>query len=330
MDLAGRRVFVTGGAGFIGSHLVQELLLRYGCNVVCYDVLDDFYPGKEENVALLSPQRNFHLVRGDILDYTKLRDAMKGADIVLHEAGQAGIRYCNEKPLKANRVNVDGTLNVLLAARENGIGEMVYASSSSIFGDPKYLPMDEDHPTRPNSPYGVSKLAGELYCLAFGKVYGIKVACLRYFSVYGPRGRPDQVIYAFAERISRGESPVIFGDGEQTRDFTFVSDAVDATILAAEKVSQQAAGEVFNIGHGSKISMNDLARMVIRGLGCEGRVSPIYQERSKGDFKDTEANSAKAQRILGWKPRVALEDGLKRFLQWYGTSSMRTYESTAR
>ncbi len=329
MNLASRKIFVTGGAGFIGSHIVQELLKR-DCKVVCYDILDDdFYPGKEENVGLLSANSNFHLIRKDILDYPSLRDAMRGSDIILHEAGQAGVRYCNEKPMKANRVNVEGTLYVLMSAREVGIKEMVYASSSSVFGDPKYIPMDEEHPTRPNSPYGVSKLAGELYCLAFGKVYGIDVSCLRYFSVYGPRGRPDQVIYAFAEKIARGERPVIYGDGEQTRDFTYVSDIVDATILAAEKVSERASGEVFNLGHGSKISMNDLARLVIIEMGQEGRISPIYAERSKGDFMHTEANSAKARSVLGWVPKVPLEVGLKHFLKWY-TSSERVTRKVAR
>jgi UDP-glucose 4-epimerase len=312
--LDGKKAFVTGGIGFIGSHLADALLGR-GCEVTCYDVFDDFYPGKESNAKLLQSHPKFCLIRGDILDYSSLSSAMKDCEVVFHEAGQAGIRYCNEKPMKANKVNVEGTLNVLMAARERGIKRVVYASSSSIFGDPLYLPIDEQHPTRPNSPYGVSKLAGELYCLAFGKVYGLEVPCLRYFSVYGPRGRPDQVIYAFAEKVSRGESPTIYGDGTQTRDFTFISDVVHATLLAAEK--DEAGGETFNIGHGSKISMNELTSKVISAMGREGQVSPVYRERSKGDFHDTEANNEKARKLLGWNPKVTLDVGLRSFLDWF-------------
>ena len=245
MNLQDSRVLVTGGVGFIGSHLVERLL-ESGCReLTVYDNFDDFYPGKEENAKMLQSKgksNSFKLVRGDINDKDSLSAAVKHSDVIFHLAGQAGIRYCNAMPLKANRVNVDGTLNVLMAAKEHGIKKIVYASSSSIFGDPVYLPIDEKHPTNPNSPYGVSKLAAEQYCRVFSKVYGMNVICLRYFSVYGPRGRPDQAIYAFAENIARGKQPVIFGDGEQTRDFTFVSDVVDATILAMEREEEVKRG----------------------------------------------------------------------------------------
>ncbi|MGI0091674.1 MAG: NAD-dependent epimerase/dehydratase family protein [Nitrososphaerales archaeon] len=316
------KILVTGGIGFIGSHLVQNLMDRGCSNITIYDNYDDFYPGKEENAKIVEDAAaktgtKLNLIRGDILDYDHLSKAMKGSDLAFHLAAQAGIRYCNEMPLKANRVNVDGTLNVLTAAREHGIKKLVYASSSSIFGDPAYLPIDEKHQTNPNSPYGVSKLAAEQYCRVFAKVYGMNVSCLRYFSVYGPRGRPDQVIYAFAENIAKGKAPIIFGDGEQTRDFIFVSDVVDATILAME--SGVKTGEVFNVGHGSRITINELVKKVITYMrSASGTVKPaVYQEKSRGDFPDTEANNEKARKLLGWNPRVMVDEGLKLFFDWF-------------
>ena len=311
MDVKGHKILVTGGLGFIGSHLVQELLRR-GCSVTAYDNFDDFYPGKEENAKLLLQNKDFKIIRGDILDESALKAAVKNSDLIFHLAAQAGVRYCNQLPLKANRVNVDGTLNVLLAAKEAGVKKIVYASSSSIYGDPVYLPMDEKHPTNPDSPYGVSKLAGEQYCRVFTRVYGMNISSLRYFSVYGPRGRPDQVIYAFADKIRKGEQPVIFGDGEQTRDFTFVSDVVDGTVRAMEV---DTPGEAFNIGHGSRITMNELLKKVCSHMGKS--VQPVYTEKAKGDFPDTEANHEKAKNLLGWNPTVSLDVGMRSFFEWF-------------
>ena len=317
MNLEGKKVLVTGGAGFIGSTLVEKLLQK-GALVTIFDRFDDFYPRKEANIASSIKNERCTLVRGDILDAGSLSGALKGQDLVFHLAAQAGVRYCNEQPRKANSINVDGTLNVLAAVRENHVGKIVYASSSSIYGDPEYLPLDEKHPTRPNSPYGVSKLAAEQYVRVFSKVYGMNSACVRYFSVYGPRGRPDQVIYAFAQKIAEGKQPVIFGDGKQTRDFTFVSDAVDATILAAEK--DVPSGEVFNIGAGSRVTINELVKKVASGMGLSKSVKPVYQEKSKGDFPDTEANNEKARRELGWEPKVSFDEGLKLFLEWFSSA----------
>ncbi len=314
MNLSGSKVLVTGGAGFIGSHL-SEKLLGIGCEVTAIDCFDDFYPGKEKNAENLSKDRRFRLVRADILDFQILSSAMKDSEVVFHMAGQAGVRYCNDHPLKANSINVNGTLNVLMAARDNNVKKVVYASSSSIYGDPIRLPIDEEHPTHPNSPYGVSKLAAEQYCLAYNKVYGLATTCLRYFSVYGPRGRPDQVIYAFAEKLASGKAPMIFGDGTYSRDFTFVSDIVDGTMLAAERES--STGQSFNIGFGRRISMNDLLKKILIAMELEGKVSPIYTRNSKGDFPHTEADNRKARELLGWIPKVELDDGLKLFLGWF-------------
>jgi len=316
LNLQDSKVLVTGGVGFIGSHLVEKLA-KMGCRkVTAFDNFDDFYPGKNDNAKIINKELNAKIERGDIRDKDALSDVVEENDVIFHLAGQAGVRYCNEQPLEANNVNVEGTLNVLMAAKKHDIKKIVYASSSSIFGDPVYLPIDEKHPTSPNSPYGVSKLAAEQYCKVFSKVYGMNVISLRYFSVYGPRGRPDQVIYAFAEKIASDSSPVIFGDGNQTRDFTFVSDIVDATVLAMEK--DVNPGEVFNIGHGSRITINDLAKKV--ALAMHSEVKPEYEEKSKGDFPDTEANNEKAKKLLGWNPKVGFDEGLQLFLDWFNES----------
>lgn len=312
---------MTGGIGFIGSHLVENLIDRECARITVYDNYDDFYPGKEENARILinhakESETKFEIIRGDITDYSNLSRSMRNSEVVFHLAAQAGVRYCNDDPIKANRVNVDGTINLLLAAREHKIRKMVCASSSSIFGDPIYLPIDEEHPTNPNSPYGVSKLAAEQYCKIFSRVYGTNAVCLRYFSVYGPRGRPDQVIYAFAESTAKGKQPRIFGTGEQTRDFTYVSDVVDATVLAM--VKEVKSGEVFNIGHGSRVTINQLANKVISTIGkASASISPSYEETSRGDFPDTEANNEKARRLLEWNPRVDVDEGLGMFFDWF-------------
>lgn len=314
VNLAGKRVLVTGGAGFIGSHLVDSLIEK-GCEVVVLDNFDDFYSGKERNLARHIGNERFRLVRGDILNYELLLHVMKGVEVVFHEAAQAGIRYCNLNPVKAHRVNVEGTLNVLLACKERGVKRIVYASSSSIFGKTGFIPINEACPTNPGSPYGATKLAGEKYCLSFHEAYGIDVVCLRYFSVYGPRGRPDQVIYSMAYRMLTGNRPIVYGSGEQRRDFTYVSDIVEATLLAAE--TEGIAGEVFNIGFGKDFSINELLKILFNTMSID-EVEPEYLESYRGDFERTLADNSKAQRILGWRPRVSLEEGVRRFVEWLG------------
>lgn len=314
MELRNKRVLVTGGAGFIGSHLVDRLL-EMGNRVIVYDNFDDFYFGKEKNIEGNLKNENFRLVHGDILDYQLLTSALRGVDIIFHEAAQCGVRYSIENPEKTNRVNVDGTLNVLMAAKQQKIPKIVFASSSSIFGKPLYIPMDEEHPTNPDSPYGVSKLAAEKYCRSFNEVFGMNIVCLRYFSVYGPRGRPDQVVYAFASAIFNGKSPIIYGDGSQTRDFTFVSDVVDATILAAEQ--ENIGGEVFNIGYGKEISINEVFSRMAAELGKKGEASPKYLESYKGEFPRTLADNRKAEKLLGWKPKIDFKHGIRMFIEWF-------------
>jgi len=314
LELRGKKLLVTGGAGFIGSHLVDRLL-EMDNKVIVYDNFDDFYTGKKQNIQHNLNNEKFKLMENNILNYEALVSAMNAMDVVFHLAAQCGIRYCVRNPQKAHDVNVTGTLNVLLAARHAGVRKVIFASSSGIFGMPHYIPMDERHPTNPNSPYGATKLAAEKYCLAFHEVYGLDAVSLRYFSVYGPRGRPDQVIRAFTSAIAKNESPKIYGDGTQTRDFTFVSDVVDATILAAE--CNEGAGEIFNVGYGKEISINKIFDKIVERLAKKDEIQPVYEETYRGEFPRTLADNAKARKVLGWEPKVEIDQGLDIFIEWY-------------
>lgn len=303
---------MTGGAGFIGSHLV-DALLRQGSTITVLDDFDDFYPGKEANVAPHSNNPKFILAKGNILDYQTVLEAMKGSEVVFHLAAQAGVRYCLTKPRKAHDVNVTGTLNVLEASRKQNVRKLVVASSSSVYGNAIKVPIAETHPLNPTNPYGASKLAAERYCMSYQISYGLPVTALRYFSVYGPRGRPDQVLYIMAKRASMGLPPEIFGDGGQTRDFTFVSDIVSGTIMAA--LIDDSIGQVFNLGFGVEFSIRKAAGMIIDHFGLD--VEPVHRDSYKGDFDRTLCNNEKAKQILGWNPRVSFATGLARFLEWF-------------
>ncbi len=322
MDLLGAKVLVTGGAGFIGSHL-SDSLLRLGCEVVIYDNFDDFYTGKEENIRLNLVNSKFRLVKGSILEPEKLSAAMDGVSVVFHLAAQAGVRYCIDNPRKAHEVNVTGTLNVLLAAKKNAVQKVVYASSSSVYGNPIRVPMEEGHPQDPTNLYGATKLAAEKYCLSFQKTYGLKVVCLRYFSVYGPRGRPDQVLASFAKNITQGHPPRIFGDGSQSRDFTFVSDAVSATVMSA--MDDQVNGEVINIGYGKDFPINYAAEKIAEYLDKD--LQPEFAEAYEGDFPRTICSNSKALRLLRWKPTVSFERGLEAYLDWFTSKNEAVREA---
>lgn len=312
MELSGSNVLITGGAGFIGSHLADSLL-RLGCRVTIIDNFDDFYSGKEDNVKHNLPNPKYRLIKGDIRDSDLVNSSFKNMDVVFHLAAQAGVRYCNINPAKANSVNVDGTINVLESARKNDVKKLVFASSSSVYGKPIRIPMDEEHPTNPTSVYGASKLAAEKYCMAYMNCYGLQVTSLRYFSVYGPRGRPDQVIHAFVKSILEGERPVIYGDGNQSRDFTFVSDVVSATILSA--IREESSGRILNIGYGKEYKILEVANMVSEALNYDK--APVFKESYQGDFPRTLCSNKKAQELLGWKAQVPLREGIGYFIEWY-------------
>lgn len=314
MKLKELKILVTGGAGFIGSWVV-DALLKLGNDVIVYDNFNDFYQGKEKNIQHNLNKKNFTLIRGDILDYSTLIEAMDAIDLVIHEAAQANVRYSLSNPLIVHNINVTGTLNVLMAAKEAKVQKVINASSSSVYGIPQKLPINENHPLRPNSPYALSKLLAEKYCHLFFELYELNVVTLRYFSVYGPRQRPDLVIHSFIKRVWENKPPLIYGDGTQTRDFTFIDDIVQATLLAAEK--DNIAGEIFNIGYGDRTNINEIAKAVIRLLGKEGKIEPMYKPSYTGDFPHTQADITKARELLSYEPKINLSDGLQIFKEWF-------------
>ncbi|WP_342679615.1 SDR family oxidoreductase [Methanofollis sp. UBA420] len=308
------KILVTGGAGFIGSHIIARLLGE-GHEVVCLDNFDPYYDpaAKKANIAPFASDPNFTLIEGDIRDTHLLTQVLDGVDYVFHEAAQAGVRISVEDPVKPHEVNATGTLNLLQAARTAGVRKVIYASSSSVYGTVKYLPFDEDHPTLPVSPYGVSKLMAEQYCRVFDELYGLKTCSLRYFTVYGPRMRPDLAISIFTRHALKNEPITIFGDGEKTRDFTYIDDIVDANIIAMTK------GEgAYNIGGGHRVSIQTLAEKIIEITGSGSEIR--YADPMKGDAEHTFAGTEKAKREIGWAPQTTLEEGLKRYIAWVSTS----------
>ncbi len=321
MKLRNLRVLVTGGAGFIGSHLV-DILLKRGNRVIVYDNFNPFYTGKKQNIEHHFGDSNFTLLNADILDYTALSSAMRNVDVVFHEAAQPGIRYSIQNPKEVDELNVTGTLNVLKAALKNQVKKVVCASSSSVYGYPKYLPFDEKHPTNPNSPYAESKLTIERTCLGFQETYGLDVVALRYFSVYGPRQRPDQVIRIFVSNALNGRPITIYGDGKQTRDFTYIDDVVRATIRTAEVKTDEP---LINIGSGKRITINKLFKTITKLLGKE-EMKPTYRKNYAGDFPHTLADITLARRILQYRPTVELERGIRNFIDWHQKSIKQPIE----
>jgi UDP-glucose 4-epimerase len=310
--LEGKRVLVTGGAGFIGSHLVRKLA-RAGADVKVLDNFDDFYPGKQANLGRFKDFVNVDLISGSILDADVVNDLCQWSSIIFHEAGQAGIRYCNMYPQKAHRVNVEGTLNVLMACKDDTDKRIVNASSSSVYGKISSLPIREDDPKMPDSPYAATKLAAEHYCRAFNQTYSMDVVSLRYFSVYGPSQRPDLVITTFSEQLYRGEIPTIFGDGSHSRDFTFVSDIVDGTIRAG--LVEDIGGMVFNLGKGDRTTVKELLDKLNHLMKKD--VVARHDEEFPGEFPHTQAEISMARKHLGYNPVVPLDEGLEKYLEWF-------------
>ena len=303
------KVLVTGCAGFIGSHLVDRLL-KLGYEVIGIDCFTDYYSReiKEKNVAKALNYKNFGLVGEDILAMGKFPEV----GYVFHLAAQAGVRASWGKSFEIyTRNNIEATQKLLEFYKDSNIKKFVYASSSSVYGDAE-LPMKEDSLLKPVSPYGVTKLAGENLCYLYWKNYNVPTVSLRYFTVYGPRQRPDMAIHNFVRAIFKGDEITVFGDGTQTRDFTYVDDAVEANILAAEN---DLVGEIFNVGGGSRISVNELIGMMENIIGKKAKVK--YIEKQKGDVQDTWADVSKAEAKLNWNPRVNINKGLKRFMEWF-------------
>jgi UDP-glucose 4-epimerase len=303
-------VLVTGGAGFIGSHLVDALLQR-GDTV---RVLDNFSTGDPANLDSVAGR--IDVIEGDITDPDTVQMAMKGVEVVFHQAALASVPRSVANPLATHRACVDGTLNILLAARDAGVRRVVYAASSSAYGNSARLPKTETDPTAPLSPYAVAKLAGEQYCAAFSEVYGLETVRLRYFNVYGPRQTPDSpyaaVIPLFIRAMSEGRPPLVHGDGQQSRDFTFVRDVVQANLCAAE--APGVSGRVYNVAGGKRVSLLNLIHMLSELMRVEAR--PEFVPSRPGDVKHSQADISRAMAELGYRPTTDIRDGLQACIQW--------------
>jgi len=305
------RYVVTGGAGFIGSNTVDELVRR-GESVV---VLDDLSAGKEENLAEIRNKISF--IKGSINDLEAVRRAMQEADYVLHLAARTSVPRSVKDPLETNKVNIEGTLNVLLAARDAKVKRVVLAASSSAYGETPTLPKVESMQPEPISPYGVSKYVCELYAQVFGKVYGLQNVSLRYFNVFGPRQDPSSpysgALSKFCSAFLEKTEPVVFGDGEQTRDFTYIENVVQANLLACEAPS--ASGKVINVGTGERISLNQTIQL-LREISGEDLHSK-YEPARDGDIRDSQADVALSRELLKYEPTVNFVEGLRRTFDWY-------------
>ncbi len=302
---------VTGGAGFIGSNIVEELVRR-GERV---RVFDDFSTGKRENLAAFVD--DIELVEGDLRDPPAVHQAVQGVDYILHQGALPSVQRSIDNPLATHAVNATGTLNLLIAAREAGVKRVVYAASSSVYGDSPTLPKREDMTPRPKSPYAVSKLAGEQYCRAITEVYGLETVCLRYFNVFGPRQDPNSqysgVIPLFITTMLQGEPPTVHGDGLQSRDFSYISNVVQANLLAA--TAPGATGRVFNIACGKRYTLLDMIAALNDILGT--RIEPVYVEPRAGDVRHSLADISAAQEVLGYRVLVNFYDGLRQTVAWY-------------
>ena len=312
------RYLVTGGAGFIGSHTVDELVRR-GHGVV---VLDDLSSGKEENLADVRTKITF--MKGSITDIETVQKAMHQAEFVIHLAARTSVPRSVKDPIDTNRINVEGTLNVLVAARDNRVRRVVFAASSSAYGETPTLPKKEAMQPMPISPYGVSKYVGELYAQAFGRCYGLENVCLRYFNIFGPRQDPDSpysgVLSRFTNAFLQEEPPVVFGDGEQSRDFTYVENAVQANLVACE--APAASGNVFNIGTGDRYTLNQTLEILRRLSGRN--LQAKYEPPREGDIRDSQADISAARQVLGYEPTVRFEEGLERTYEWYREASAKS------
>lgn len=311
------KIVITGGAGFIGSHIAGALVEDH--EVVIVDNLDDYYSPtlKQRNLDCVMAKGDVDFIKGDVTDLDLVQNVIDDTvDYIFHEAAQAGVRISVEDPFKPNNVNVLGTLNVLKVSLDAGVRRVINASSSSVYGKVQYLPFDEAHPTMPVSPYGVSKLAAEHYCRVFYEVYGLPTVSLRYFTVYGPRMRPDLAISIFTRKMHANEPIMIFGDGEQTRDFTYIDDIVRANLRLLD--TDAADGYAMNVGGGQRITVNDLIAHLLKITGSASKVA--YSDKQKGDAEHTMANVGLARELIGYMPETMIEDGLKLYTMWHKQS----------
>ncbi len=314
-NLSEHSFVVTGGAGFIGSHLVEYLVTNNAKRIV---VLDDLSTGNIDNVKLFEKYKGFEFVQGSICDKTICDKAFKGIDYIFHEAALCSVPRSVANPIATHEVNVSGFLNVLVAAKDAGVKRVVYASSSSVYGNSKSLPKKETDQPVPLSPYAVSKYSNELYAAVFAGNYGMSIAGLRYFNIYGPRQNPfgqyAAAIPLFVTALMENKSPVIYGDGEQTRDFTFIENVVQANVKAMF-ADASVSGQVFNVACGDRVSVNELFK-VLAGF-ANSNLAPTYQPSRMGDVKDSKASVDKAKELLGYIPEVYFKQGIETTWKWF-------------
>jgi UDP-glucose 4-epimerase len=306
-------ILVTGGAGFIGSNLT-EALLKQGHSV---RVLDDFSTGKEENLVFEEKYPGFEIIKGDIVDQKTCRAAMEAVDYVYHLAALPSVQQSVEDPLTSNRVNVEGALNILVAAKDAGVKRFIYASSCAIYGDDPTLPKKEEMAPNPLSPYALGKYVGEQYGRLFSQLYRLETVSLRYFNVFGPRQNPESayaaVIPRFIDAMVRGIPPVVFGDGEQSRDFVFVEDVVRANLLAMSH--ENLHGDVLNVASGRGLSLNDL--LSVLGDILNSKISPVYREPRPGDIRHSLGDGQKAKGLLNFSPTIGIKTGLEKTIAYF-------------
>lgn len=325
MRLTDKRVVVTGGAGFIGSHLVDALATKCGELVV----LDDLSVGKLSNIAHHTRMRNFEFVRADVCDLESLKTVFQPGDVVFHLAVEC-LRVALFDPMRVHRVNATGSLNVCIAAHENGVERLIYVSSSEVYGTAETAPMDETHPLRPTTTYGADKAAGELTSLAFWRTYGFPVIVVRPFNAYGPREHVDgpsgEVIPRFVDRAMSGQRPIIFGDGTQTRDFTWVVDTARGILEAAQ--CDELIGQEVNIARGEEVSINDIARLVIDATG-QSNMEPEYRPAREGDVVRHLAGTRKSRELFGFEATVSIEQGINNYVRWVKATADATVRALA-
>ena len=312
-------ILVTGGAGFIGGHIAESAASN-GHNVTVLDNFEPYYDTglKEHNVetgqeAALQNAGDYEIVDRSITDEGLVSDLVANTDVIYHQAAQAGVRTSVKEPKKVTNYNITGTLNILEAIREHGINRFINASSSSVYGKPEHLPYDEEHPTEPVSPYGASKLAAEHYTRIYNEVHDLPTVSLRYFTVYGPRMRPNMAISNFVSRCINGKPPVVYGDGFQTRDFTYIDDVVDANIQLLS--DSRADGEIMNIGSTDNIEILRLAEVVRDEIDPSLEIK--FADRHESDAEHTHADISKANELIGYEPTRDIREGVKEFIRWY-------------
>lgn len=308
-----KKYLITGGAGFIGSNLSSRLLKK-GAFV---RVFDNFSTGRKKNIDSFVGNNNFEIIEGDLRNLDQLKKAMDKTDCVFHEGALPSVSRSIEDPITVNNVNVLGTLNVLEAARQSGVKRVIYASSSSIYGNSKVLPKQEEFIPNPLSPYAISKFAGEKYCQIYYKIYGLETVCLRYFNVFGPNQDPlshyAAVIPRFVNLMKKDESPIIYGDGKQSRDFTYVDNVINANLLASDEKNKKIVGEVFNIACGERFTLLQLIDSI--NIILNKKIKPKFLESRPGDVKHSCASIEKAKNYLKYKPEVNFFEGLKKLIE---------------